>query len=89
MAHRRRPHRRRSTARPAGPACGASCGGPDADPAALSAVASAAVTALAERLGYSPDDRLLIVNCDDLGSSHAANVGVYEACATASPPAPP
>jgi predicted glycoside hydrolase/deacetylase ChbG (UPF0249 family) len=34
---------------------------------------------LAERLGYGPDDRLLIVNCDDLGSSHAANVGVYEA----------
>ena len=42
-------------------------------------VASAAVTTLAERLGYGPDDRLLIVNCDDLGSSHAANVGVYEA----------
>jgi hypothetical protein len=34
---------------------------------------------LAERLGYSPDARLLIVSCDDLGSSHAANVGVYEA----------
>jgi predicted glycoside hydrolase/deacetylase ChbG (UPF0249 family) len=34
---------------------------------------------LAERLGYGPDDRLLILNCDDLGSSHAANVGVYEA----------
>lgn len=29
---------------------------------------------LAERLGYGPDDRLLIVNCDDLGSSHSANV---------------
>jgi predicted glycoside hydrolase/deacetylase ChbG (UPF0249 family) len=37
------------------------------------------VTALAERLGYGPDDRLLIVNCDDLGSSYAANVGCYEA----------
>lgn len=34
---------------------------------------------LAERLGYSPDDRLLIVNCDDLGSTHAANLGIYEA----------
>ncbi|MDQ3294657.1 MAG: polysaccharide deacetylase family protein, partial [Actinomycetota bacterium] len=34
---------------------------------------------LAERLGYAADDRLLIVNCDDLGSSHAANVGCYEA----------
>jgi chitin disaccharide deacetylase len=34
---------------------------------------------LAERLGYAGDARLLVVNCDDLGSSHAANVGVYEA----------
>jgi hypothetical protein len=37
------------------------------------------VTALAERLGFGPDDRLLIMNCDDLGACHAANVGVYEA----------
>jgi predicted glycoside hydrolase/deacetylase ChbG (UPF0249 family) len=28
---------------------------------------------LAERLGYGPQDRLLIVNCDDLGSSASAN----------------
>jgi len=34
---------------------------------------------LAERLGYGRDAKLLIVNCDDLGSSHAANLGVYEA----------
>jgi predicted glycoside hydrolase/deacetylase ChbG (UPF0249 family) len=34
---------------------------------------------LAERLGHAPDARLLIVTCDGLGSSHAANVGVYEA----------
>ena len=34
---------------------------------------------LAERLGYEGDDRLLIVNCDDLGSSHAANVATYRA----------
>ncbi|MGH9136677.1 MAG: polysaccharide deacetylase family protein [Acidimicrobiales bacterium] len=34
---------------------------------------------LAERLGYQPDDRLLIINCDDLGSCHAANLGCYEA----------
>jgi len=33
---------------------------------------------LAERLGYAADDRLLIVNCDDLGSSHAANLGCYD-----------
>jgi predicted glycoside hydrolase/deacetylase ChbG (UPF0249 family) len=37
------------------------------------------VVSLAERLGHRPDDRLLIVNCDDLGSTHSANVGVYEA----------
>jgi predicted glycoside hydrolase/deacetylase ChbG (UPF0249 family) len=36
------------------------------------------VVTLAERLGYGADDRLLIVNCDDLGSTHAANIGVYE-----------
>jgi predicted glycoside hydrolase/deacetylase ChbG (UPF0249 family) len=29
---------------------------------------------LAERLGYGPEGRLLIVNCDDLGSSHSANI---------------
>ncbi|MBK9179073.1 MAG: polysaccharide deacetylase family protein [Acidimicrobiales bacterium] len=34
---------------------------------------------LAERLGHRPDARLLIVNCDDLGSAHAANVAVYDA----------
>jgi predicted glycoside hydrolase/deacetylase ChbG (UPF0249 family) len=34
---------------------------------------------LAERLGHAADDRLLIINCDDLGVCHAANVGVYEA----------
>lgn len=28
---------------------------------------------LVERLGYGPEDRLLIVNCDDLGSSASAN----------------
>jgi hypothetical protein len=31
---------------------------------------------LAERLGHGADARLLIVNCDDLGSSHAANVAI-------------
>jgi predicted glycoside hydrolase/deacetylase ChbG (UPF0249 family) len=28
-------------------------------------------------LGYGPEDRLLIVNCDDLGSSHSANVATF------------
>lgn len=35
------------------------------------------MTNLAERLGYRPDDRVVIINCDDLGSSQAANDGVY------------
>jgi len=35
------------------------------------------VSELAERLGYRPDDRVVIVNCDDLGSCQAANDGVY------------
>jgi hypothetical protein len=34
---------------------------------------------LAERLGHRPDDRLVILSCDDLGSCHGANVGVYRA----------
>jgi len=37
------------------------------------------VATLAEELGYAPDAKLLIVNCDDLGSSRAANVAVYDA----------
>jgi hypothetical protein len=36
-------------------------------------------TTLVEKLGYAPDARLLILNCDDLGSSHAANVACLEA----------
>src|SRR5260221_6730586 len=34
---------------------------------------------LAERLGYRADQRVLIVNCDDLGSSHSANVAILRA----------
>jgi predicted glycoside hydrolase/deacetylase ChbG (UPF0249 family) len=36
------------------------------------------VTELAERLGFGPDARVVIINSDDLGLSHAANAGVYE-----------
>ena len=32
---------------------------------------------LAERLGHDADTRLVIINSDDLGLCHAANVGVY------------
>ncbi|MEN9802896.1 MAG: hypothetical protein RLZ37_2021 [Actinomycetota bacterium] len=52
-------------------------------------------SSLAERLGYSPEDRLVILSCDDLGSCHAANMGVYAAlrtgvatCASVMVPAP-
>ena len=34
---------------------------------------------LAERLGHPPDAKLVIVNCDDLGSTRSANIAVYEA----------
>lgn len=37
------------------------------------------VATAAQRLGYPSDAKLLLINCADLGSSHAANVGVYEA----------
>jgi len=37
------------------------------------------VATLAERLGHAPDARLLIINCDDLGSTRSANVAVYDA----------
>lgn len=36
---------------------------------------------LAERLGYGADDKLLIVNCDDLGSSASANRATQAALA--------
>jgi predicted glycoside hydrolase/deacetylase ChbG (UPF0249 family) len=37
---------------------------------------------LAQRLGCSGEDKLVIINADDLGSCHSANVGVYECLAT-------
>jgi hypothetical protein len=40
---------------------------------------SAPVESLVEQLGYPPDAKLLIVNCDDLGATRAGNVGVYDA----------
>ena len=54
-----------------------------------------AVSELAERLGHPSDAKLVIVSCDDLGSCHAANVGVFRAiregtatCASIMVPAP-
>lgn len=53
------------------------------------------MTSLVERLGHPADARVLIISCDDLGSCHAANVGVYTAlhdgiatCASLMVPAP-
>ena len=37
------------------------------------------MTSLAEALSFHPGAHLLIVACDDLGLSHASNVGVYDA----------
>jgi predicted glycoside hydrolase/deacetylase ChbG (UPF0249 family) len=34
---------------------------------------------LAERLGHAPDAKLVIVNCDDLGSTRSANIAIYDA----------
>lgn len=50
---------------------------------------------LAERLGYAADARVVIISCDDLGSCHALNEGIYSAlrdgvatCASLMVPAP-
>lgn len=37
---------------------------------------------LAERLGYKPTDRLLIINCDDVGMCHSANLAVIDGMGT-------
>ena len=34
------------------------------------------MASLAEKLGYGAADRLLILNCDDLGASHSANIAI-------------
>jgi chitin disaccharide deacetylase len=53
------------------------------------------MTALAQRLGYDDDTKLVIISCDDLGACHSANVAVYGAlrdgvatCASIMIPAP-
>lgn len=40
------------------------------------------MTALSEELGFGPRDRVVILNCDDLGLCQAANDGVYDALRT-------
>ncbi len=39
----------------------------------------AATGTLAEKLGFGPDDRLVIISCDDLGLCHAMNSGIFDA----------
>ena len=39
---------------------------------------------LAERLGYGPQDRVLIIHADDVGVSHAANQAAFEGMASGS-----
>ena len=53
------------------------------------------MTTLAEQLGHAADTKYVIISCDDLGSCHAANVGVFDAlhhgvatCASIMVPAP-
>jgi predicted glycoside hydrolase/deacetylase ChbG (UPF0249 family) len=40
------------------------------------------MTELAERLGFRADAKVVILNCDDLGASHACNAGIYESLRT-------
>ena len=40
---------------------------------------SVAEKTYAERLGWGPEDRVLIIHCDDGGMSHASNMGAIEA----------
>jgi predicted glycoside hydrolase/deacetylase ChbG (UPF0249 family) len=37
------------------------------------------VNGLAEQLGFSAEDRVVLVSCDELGFSHATNVAVFDA----------
>lgn len=37
------------------------------------------MTSLAERLGYGPDERLVIITCDEFGMSHSSNLGCLAA----------
>lgn len=39
--------------------------------------ATSSQSSLSERLGHAPDAKLVILSCDDLGSCHAANEGVF------------
>jgi len=57
-------------------------GGAGAPVSEVGRIASVSMEPLSARLGYPEDAVLLIVNCDDLGFCHAANLGVFEALRT-------
>ncbi|MFL6212895.1 MAG: polysaccharide deacetylase family protein [Blastocatellia bacterium] len=68
---------------------------PPAPQASVNATIRAPRPTLAERLGFKATDKILIVNVDDIGNSHAANVAVIDAtqnglatCATIIVPGP-
>src|SRR5436853_7852311 len=68
---------------------------PPAPQASVNATIRAPRPSLAERLGFKATDKVLIVNVDDIGNSHAANVAVIDAtqnglatCATIIVPGP-
>jgi len=42
------------------------------------------MNSILQRLGYSPNDRVLIIHADDIGFSHASNVAAFEAMARGS-----
>lgn len=61
----------------------------------MTVIVVAVTASLVERLGHSPDSKLVILSCDDLGASHASNMGVFAAmrdgvatCASLMVPAP-
>jgi chitin disaccharide deacetylase len=48
------------------------------DQSSRAQTAQAARRPLAERLGFKASDKILIVNCDDVGNSHASNAAVID-----------
>ncbi|MHB8263366.1 MAG: polysaccharide deacetylase family protein [Acidimicrobiales bacterium] len=48
------------------------------DPVNETTTASTGKASLEARLGYAPGTKLLMINCDDLGSCHSSNLAIYE-----------
>jgi predicted glycoside hydrolase/deacetylase ChbG (UPF0249 family) len=69
----------RDCGRAATPTVAAVVGDPPGGPPDSPRTTVVAMPTVAERLGYPPEAKLLILNCADLGLCHAANLGVYDA----------